>query len=199
MYYAKAGWLRRKGIPGFGGWFTTKSMSGGGPLIDLGVHILDLTLWLMGNPRPVYVLGSTYGIFGPSKAAAVGKVYDVEDLACSMVKLENGATIFLETSWESHVPCEKLYNQLIGTKGGAEFDPLRIYTDIDGNDANIELKHPNISGHEGEIFHFVECVKENKTPIATGVHGLHIQLILDAIYESSQTGKGVEIDYTITK
>ena len=193
IYYAKTGWLRRKGIPGMGGWFTTKAMSGGGPLIDLGVHVLDLALWLMGNPKPVYVMGSSYAKFGPEIAKKNGGTYDVEDLATGMVKLENGATVFVEASWASHVECERIYTQLIGTKGGAEVDPLRIYTDINGSTANVDLTYPNVSGHEMEIVHFVECVREGKTPIATGEHGLHIQLILDAIYESTVTGKGVEI------
>lgn len=193
IYYAKTGWLRRKGIPGMGGWFTTKAMSGGGPLIDLGVHVLDLALWLMGNPKPVYVMGSSYAKFGPEIAKKNGGTYDVEDLATGMVRLENGATVFVEASWASHVERERIYTQLIGTKGGAEVDPLRIYTDINGSTANVDLTYPNVSGHEMEIVHFVECVREGKTPIATGEHGLHIQLILDAIYESTVTGKGVEI------
>jgi len=193
IYYAKTGWVRRKGIPGLGGWFTTKALSGGGPLIDLGVHVLDLTLWLMGNPKPVYVCGSSYAMFGPKLAKEQGGTYDVEDLACGMVKLENGATIMLEASWESYVSQERTYTQLHGTKGGAELDPLRIYTDINGRPADIQLQHPNINGHENEIVHFCECIREGKTPISTGEHGLHIQLILDAIYESTKTGKGVDI------
>ena len=84
IYYAKTGWLRRKGIPNFGSWFTNKSTAGGGPLIDLGVHVLDLTLWLMGNPKPVYVMGSAYAMFGPQKAEESGQVYDVEDLATGL-------------------------------------------------------------------------------------------------------------------
>lgn len=194
IYCAKTGWLRRSGIYGIRGWFISKDKSGGGPLIDLGVHMLDLALWLMGNPRPVYVLGSAYTKFGPEIAEREGNgVYDVEDLAAGMVKLDNGATIYLEASWQSYVEKEVIYTQLMGTKGGAEFDPLRIYTDLNGSEADIELRHPNVSGHEMEIAHFVECIRENRTPIATGEHGLHIQLVLDAIYESTRTGKGVEI------
>lgn len=192
IYYAKCGWLRRKGIPERG-WFATKAESGGGPLIDLGVHVLDLTLWLMGNPKPVYVLGSSYAKFGPEMFAAKGRVYDVEDLAAGMVKLENGATVMLEASWHSHVQTERFSSQLIGTRGGAEIEPLRIYTDVNDNNADTVLQHPNVSGHEMEIVHFVECLRDNKPPLATGEHGLHIQLILDAIYESTVTGKGVEI------
>jgi len=194
IYYAKTGWLRRKGMPGgTRSWFITKSMSGGGPLIDLGVHMLDLTLWLMGNPKPTYVLGSSYAKFGPQAPWPEGVTYDVEDLAAGMVKLDNGATIMLDVSWHSHVQTEKIYSQLVGTKGGAELEPLRIYTDVNGNNADLNLQHPNVSGHEMEIFHFVECVRDNKTPLAIGEHGLHIQQILDAIYESTLTGKGVEI------
>lgn len=195
IYYAKTGWLRRRGIPGgTKSWFVTKSMSGGGPLIDLGVHMLDLTLWLMGSPKPKYVLGSSYDKFGSDIAEAQGTPFDVEDLAAGMIKLENGATIMLDVSWHSHVQSERAYSQLMGTKGGAEIEPLRIYTDVNGNFADVALQHPNVSGHEMEIFHFVECIRENKTPIAIGEHGLDIQLILDAIYESTLTGKGVEID-----
>jgi len=194
IYYAKAGWLRRKGTPGGSrSWFITKSMSGGGPLIDLGVHVLDLTLWLMGNPKPVYVLGSAYAKFGPQMQWPEGVTYDVEDLATGMVRLENGATVMLDASWHSHVQSERIYSQLVGTKGGAELDPLRIYTDVNGNNTDMTLQHPNVSGHEMEIFHFVECVRDGKTPLSIGEHGLHIQLILDAIYESTNTGKGVEI------
>ena len=194
IYYAKTGWLRRTGIPRIGTWFTQMKMAGGGPLIDLGVHVLDLTLWLMGNPKPAYVLGSTYMKFGPELAKQQGGVYDVEDLAATMIKLETGATVMLEASWHSHVERERIYSQLVGSKGGAELDPLRIYTDVNGNNADIQLQYPNVAGHEAEIAHFVECIREKKTPIAIGEHGLHIQLILDAIYESAKTGKGVEIN-----
>lgn len=193
IYYAKTGWLRRRGIPGMGGWFTTKKMSGGGPLIDLGVHVLDLTLWLMGNPKPTFVMGTAYAKFGPERAKAEGGTYDVEDLATGLVKLENGATVFLEASWESYVEREVIYTKLMGTKGGAEFDPLRIYTDMNGSSVDVTPQFRAVSGHEMEIKHFVECLKEGKEPLSTGEHGLHIMQILDAIYESTKTGKGVEI------
>src|SRR5205823_8237476 len=71
IYYARAGWMRRTGIPGLGGWFTTKALAGGGPLIDLGVHMLDLALYMMGYPRPISVSGATYAEFGPRGKAAL--------------------------------------------------------------------------------------------------------------------------------
>ncbi len=104
IYYAKTGWLRRRGIPGIGGWFTTKAMSGGGPLIDLGVHVLDLALHLMGNPKPVSAYGSTYAEFGPKMPG--GDKYDVEDLASGLIKFQNGATVLVEASWASNIAQE---------------------------------------------------------------------------------------------
>jgi hypothetical protein len=91
-----------------GSWFFDKQQSGGGPLIDLGVHRLDLALWLMGYPEPAYVMGSTYAKFGPERAKAKGLEYTVEDLACAMIKFKNGATLELDASWASHVKNAKI-------------------------------------------------------------------------------------------
>ena len=193
IYYAKTGWIRRKGIPGLGTWFTTKAQAGGGPLIDIGVHVLDLTLWLMGNPRPVSVMGSAYAMFGPKAAAAVGGTYDVEDLAVGLIKLDNGGTLFLEASWASHIARDVIYTSLMGTEGGAELDPLQIYKDIHGVPADITPQFQPVSGHEMAVKHFVECVRDGKEPMSTGQHGLDIMNILDAIYESMRIGKGVTI------
>jgi predicted dehydrogenase len=77
--------------------------------------VLDLTLWLMGNPRPTSVMGSAYTIFGPNEAAKCGGTYDVEDLAAGLIKLDNGATLFLEASWASHIAQDVIYTNLIGT------------------------------------------------------------------------------------
>lgn len=193
IYYAKAGWIRRKGIPGCGGWFTTKAKASGGPLIDIGVHMLDLALWLMGNPRPTSVMGSAYTIFGPKQAAECGGTYDVEDLAAGLIKLDNGATLFLEASWASHIEKDVIYTNLIGTEGGAEFDPLRIYKDIQGAPVDLTPRFNELSGHEMEIKHLVECLREGKEPMATGQHGLDIMRILDSIYKSMETGQGVTL------
>ncbi|MBW3624534.1 MAG: Gfo/Idh/MocA family oxidoreductase [Armatimonadetes bacterium] len=193
IYYAKTGWLRRAGIPGMGGWFTTKEKSGGGPLIDLGVHVLDMTLYLMGNPKPVSAMGSAYAKFGPGRAEAMGKVYDVEDLASGFVKFDNGATVFVEASWESFTERERIYSELFGTKGGATLDPFRIFKREQGVLVDLTPEYPRVSGHERETWHFVECIREKKTPLATGEHGLDILKILDAIYRSAETGDEVKI------
>lgn len=203
IYYAKCGWVRRNGIPGLGGWFTTKALSGGGPLIDIGVHVLDLTTYLMGNPVPVSASGSTYAKFGPRGKGSGGygftpdpakvKNYDVEDLAAGLVKFDNGATLFLEASWASYIPDDKFYSTLHGTEGGADLEPLRIYTDMAGSPVDIVPHAPKIGGHEAEVKHFIECIQQGKPPIATAEQGLHILQILDAIYRSADTGHEIVI------
>jgi predicted dehydrogenase len=199
IYYAKTGWIRRKGAPGMGGWFTTKAKSGGGALIDIGVHVLDLALWLMGNPKPIAVSGSTFMKFGHlgRGASAWGLTadnkgtFDVDDLACALIKLDNGATLFLEASWVSHIKEDLIYTQVMGTEGGGEIAPLTIYTDVDGRSADIKPYTSELSGHIEEIKHFVDCVVNGKEPISTGEQGLQITRILDAIYKSAETGKEV--------
>ena len=204
IYYAKCGWTRRNGIPGLGGWFTTKALSGGGPLIDIGVHVLDLTTFLMGNPVPVSASGSTYAHFGPRGRGAGGygyapdpgtKIhYDVEDLATGLVKFDNGATLFLEASWASYIAHDQFYSTLLGTEGGADLEPLRVYKDLAGAPVDITPHAPQIGGHEAEVRHFIECIEQSKPPLATAEQGLHILQILDAIYRSAETGREVVIE-----
>lgn len=200
IYMARCGWIRTTGIPGLGSWFTTKEMSGGGPLVDIGVHVLDLTLWLMGNPKPVSAYGSIYAKFGPEGRGMggwgtpeTGGKFNVEDLATAMIKLENGATIVLEASWASYIKEEKFYSTLMGTKGGADLDPLTIYTDINDSRVEIAPQFPVLEGHQQEVLHFIDCIRNNKTPISTAQHGLDIMKILDGVYESARTGKSVSL------
>jgi predicted dehydrogenase len=199
IYYAKTGWLRRKGIPGQGRcWFTTKAQSGGGPLIDLGVHMLDLALWLMGNPKATKVCGATYAKFGPKgeglsgygQPAKDGR-FDVEDLASAFIRLDNGATLLLEAGWAAHIQGDISYTQLMGTKAGAELAPLRIYQDLQGVVVDISTGCPEQSGHVMEIRHFVDCLLSGQEPIATGEQGLEIARILTGIYQSAAAGKEV--------
>jgi predicted dehydrogenase len=210
IYFARAGWQRNSGIPGFGGWFTTRAMSGGGPLIDLGVHILDLTLWLMGYPRPVAVSGQTFAQFGPrglkaSSKKHVGSSFDVEDMTAGFVRFENNAALQIETSWASHTKPgrDDYFVNLYGSEGGAELyvanytdrDTLTFYTEECGQPVAIK---PNIinraAGHELAVAHFVDCVSSGRPVESTGEQGLALMQIIEGIYESSQTGKEVRLD-----
>ena len=141
FYTGRCGWIRRRGIPGKGGWFTTREQSGGGPLIDLGVHMLDLAIYLMGSPKAVAVSGNTYRKFADaadisdSEHSAFGEkvdggTFDVEDLATGYVRFENGATLQLEFSWASNIEKEKRFVELRGDKCGFTWcdETLKVFT-----------------------------------------------------------------------
>lgn len=209
IYNAKTGWFRRKGIPGWGSWFTQKSEAGGGPLIDIGVHMLDLALYLMGNPKPVSVFGSTYAEFGPQRKG-IGSwgtpnwdgTYDVEDLATALIKMEDGSTLSLEVSWAVNMDTSnEPFIHLMGSEGGASLDgnKAKILTEQFDRAIDIELKEPQHSEEDRVRLsrHFVECIREGKEPITSAMSGLTNNLILDAIYESSRTGREVVLDWTI--
>ena len=189
IYFAKTGWVRRRGIPGAGGWFTTKSKSGGGPLIDLGVHVIDMTMYMMGSPLPVAVSGSAVQKFPQT----VGRgTFDVEDFASAYVRFDNGATMAVEVSWAMNCASERNYSEIYGSKAGATLNPLTIWTEQNGKLANVEpIDVKGLSQFE----HFADCILNDKTPISPGEHGVVMMKILDAIYESSKTGQEVLIEW----
>jgi predicted dehydrogenase len=209
IYTAKTGWFRRKGIPGWGTWFTRMNESGGGPLIDIGVHMLDLALYLMGNPKPVSVFGSTYAEFGPKKKGigTWGKpnwdgYYDVEDLATALIKMEDGSTLTLEVSWAVHMDTDNTpFIHLMGSEGGASYRGAqgKLLTEKFNRPIETELRKPE--NDEGERIrlsrHFLECIREGKQPISSALTGFTNNLVLDAIYESSRTGNEVKLNWNI--
>lgn len=207
IYTAKAGWLRRKGIPGWGSWFTQKEVSGGGPLIDIGVHMLDLSLYLMGNPKPVAVTGATYAEFGPKRRGIGGwgtpnwdGVFDVEDLATAMIRMEDGSTLTLDVSWAVHMDTDSApFVHLMGSEGGASYrgDAGKLLSEQDDQLVDIPLQAP--AEDEGARLrmsrHFLECIREGKEPLIPVLSGYTTNLILDAIYRSSQLGREIELDW----
>jgi predicted dehydrogenase len=198
LYMGRCGWIRRRGIPGRGGWFTTKELSGGGPLIDLGVHMIDLAIWLSGNPKPVSVTGTTYRKFA-DRPDASGQVpagkFDVEDLAAGFIRFDNGASLQIEFSWASNVEEEQKFLEWRGTEGGFSLinDKLSIFTEADGAliDQYPKFQGAVIGQHTANIQHFVECVLGRETPIFTPEQGVDMIKILSAIYESAESGREV--------
>ncbi len=207
IYCGRCGWQRRRGIPGKGGWFTTKEQSGGGPLIDLGVHMIDLAIWLMGNPTPVSVSGCTYTKFADNDVSdsvnsSFGEknaegTFDVEDLAMGFIKFDNGACLQIEFSWASNIEKERNFVELRGTKSGATIatDGFKIFTEDNGHcidyipvTADDKL---GIPGHEGNIRHFADVLSGNAQPDFVPVQGVNMIKILTAIYKSAETGKEV--------
>jgi predicted dehydrogenase len=202
IYYARTLWLRRRGMPLFGGWFGQKMLSGGGPLIDLGVHRLDLALWLMGYPRPVYVVGNCKYAIAPEMAKKEGKHFDVEDFAAGYIQFENGATLCLEASWAANIKEQELMEtRLFGTKGGAHHYNVRegyefeVETYFEKNGYHYDMKLHNLPVKEpyNSEYHFVEAIVNDRPHIATGEEGLIVMEILDALYQSSETGRPVQI------
>jgi len=191
IYFARTAYLRRRGIPvGKEGWFINKKRSGGGSLIDIGVHCLDRAWWLMGSPKPVTVSGSAYAEFGhtvPKKYP-----YTVEDACFGLIKFENGATLIVEATWAYNLP-PKAHTELAGTKGGASVGPLTIYTERQGVVCDISPEVPRGNGFHAETAHFVDCILKGKEPIANAEQGVQLMQMLEAIYRSSETGKEVRI------
>ncbi len=206
IYCGRCGWQRRRGIPGKGGWFTTKEQSGGGPLIDLGVHMIDLSIWLMGNPTPVAVSGCTYAKFadndvsdsvnsdfGEKKAEGI---FDVEDLAMGFIKFDNGACLQIEFSWASNVEKESIFVELRGTKAGMEFkdDNVKIFTESDGALEDIIPKVTDVPGIHGDnIKHFADVLQNGVEPDFTPIQGVNMIKILEAMYKSAETGEEVKL------
>ncbi|MEI7833825.1 MAG: Gfo/Idh/MocA family oxidoreductase [bacterium] len=207
IYLARCGWRRRRGIPGKGGWFTQKAQSGGGPLIDLGVHFFDLTMFLMGFPAPQTVSAATFSHFinleptvpaelveGTTNTGDADGICDVEDLATGFVKLGNGAAISFEFSWASNVEKEFTYLELMGTKGGLTMHDgvLRIMSETAGSLIDIlpQVKNTTAWG-ENETKHFIRCIKEDLTPMSPPEEAVTMMRIIDAAYASSESGREV--------
>jgi predicted dehydrogenase len=200
IYYARAQALRVRGIPGWGV-FIDKEKQGGGPLIDIGVHILDLTLWLMGHPKAKSVSGVTYQKLG-IRGDLVGfmgqwdyKKFTVEDMASALVRFENGVSIAIEASFIANLKEEVHTSTLLGTEGGATTSPFSIMQERHKSIFSYEPQVPNanINTHYAEMKAFVECIRDKKEPLVTGEHGLMVAQIMDGIYKSADEGKEVSI------
>lgn len=205
IYYAKADYLRRAGAPG--GWFTDKARSGGGPLIDLGVHVIDLTRFLMGKPHAVAATGYTFSKLGQRnnlkqndayRASDAGQVFDVEDMAVAMIRFDNGAVLSLETSFSLNLEKDVGTIELFGTKSGAKLDPeLKFYSEQNNYLVNVTPTCNTALSFDGlfenEIRHFVGCVAEGGPCLSPAEDGVEIMRIIDAVYQSATTGKTVAI------
>ncbi|MBR4236345.1 MAG: Gfo/Idh/MocA family oxidoreductase [Clostridia bacterium] len=199
IYYAKTAYTRRRGTPY--GWFTDTSKSGGGPVIDIGVHCIDRTWYLMGCPKPVRVSASTSYAIGNFKTKGVERwraldsdvtAFDTEDSACGVVHFENGASLLFEVSWALNAPGES-FTQICGSKAGARMDPLVIYTEQNGYlTDNTPSPGKNDMFYE-EIDHFIHCLRTGEKPKSDLNQAVTMQRILQGIYDSARLHREVEI------
>ena len=209
IYHAKAYWMRRSGIPGLGSWFTNKEQAGGGPLIDLGVHVLDMALWMMGNPKVQSVSAATYAELGPRGTGqwqgsrftiAPGVAYEVEDFATALLRFEDGATLQLDASWAAYTGhTDEFGVSLLGSKGGAAIDvkdyaqtgTLRLFGEIDGTPTVTEPRLVPRTGHADIIHGFVDAVLDGVPVSPSGVEGLERVRLIEAIYRSAEEGREI--------
>jgi predicted dehydrogenase len=191
--------LRTKGIGvhthwGPSGWFTQKQFAGGGAMADMGIHALDTARFLLGDPKPVSVyarIGTYY------------KDFDVDDTGVIIVEWDNGATSYIESGWwQPHADGPEAATQLYGTQGFGELFPTHLELrnkneeKIDVIESGFEFprkEHCPQSLYDDQLKYFVECIEKKQTPIPGGLEGLINMKVVDAAYESSRTGKAVEV------
>ena len=194
IYYVRSNWIRRDGLPGFGGWFGSREHSGGGPVIDLGVHMLDLALWFMGHPNPTWIMASTKNAIAGELAKQQGMVFDVEDFGCAMIKFDNGATLDLTTSWTSHIADEELMRtEVLGTRGGIRhtWGDGEFFTTRDGQ--QLDTRIVKTSGPPNTLHYFADCILTDEPHIATGQEGLRVMEIIEAFYKSAESGRPLSL------
>ncbi len=199
-YHAYTTWTRRDGFPGFGGWFGRKELSGGGPLIDLGVHRLDLAIWLMGNPEPLTASAQIHHHIGRPRAESQNKPFDVEDLAAGFVRFANGASLVFEISWAGHQEDdEPMLTRVMGDRGtliqrnaGSGHAPVAVLaTTVAGHPVTSQV-HPKGSFRES-IDEMIHCIQTGDPFLVSADDGIRIQRVLDGLYESARLGREVEL------
>lgn len=201
VYYTRAWAIRRNWLPVAPG-FISKKLSGGGPCMDIGVHCLDLAMWLMGFPEPVSVTGASMQNLAKTKIipGAWGewdrKLYDVEDFACGLVRFKDGSMLSLETSWLGHTPeSEDMSCMLLGTKAGVNWPSGKVHTAANGVLVDSVLQPVPIrpQTHTTEIHEFYDAIVNKKPSPIPAAQSLKVIKILDGIYRSQKTGKEVRL------
>lgn len=210
-YFARAAWQRRRGIPKLGSWFTNEKMAGGGPLADLGVHVLDYALHLLGEPEVVSVSAVTYAEFGPRNLGGTNRetadqstsAFEVEDFAAAFLRLSDGGTLILEASWAGFRAIDdSIEFSVLGTEGGADLTisgatktpagALSIYTDREGEPADYTVEAEAGRGHVAVVEDFIVSVRApSEWSVHDGSVGLGRARIIDACYKSARENREI--------
>jgi predicted dehydrogenase len=199
VLFMKCQAIRRRGIPNWGV-FGRKELQGGGPLIDIGVHVMEMAHYVMGSPKPIAASGNIYRYLGDKPSDVVCnwpnwdyKTYTVEDLAVGQIRFENGAVMQVEASFAAHA--KDAWNfSFMGEKGGGELDPLAVRTDRNGYMVDMTPAFvPNQDCFERKLRYFVDTALYNKPTEAPAEAGLMVQKMIDGIYLAAEKGKEVTI------
>ncbi len=197
VYYAKVANVRRRGTPS--GWFTDKKTSGGGPVIDIGVHSIDAAWYLMGTPKPTRVSAQVFAPHGDYQTKGVGRwqgtpcpdnQFDCEDSGVGVIHFENGAAMLFEASWAINGP-NHTDVQIVGSKAGVTLDPLTVYGERLGYLSDDVITVGENNRFAEELKHFAACVLEGKQPKYPLEQAVQMQQMLDAIYDSAAQGKEI--------
>jgi len=206
IYHIKAYWMRRSGIPKLGTWFGNKALAGAGALYDIGVHYLDLALYLLGNFEPISVSGATYTKFGHlglgeggwGKSDKENLLFDVDDFATGLIRFSNGVSVSLDVSWACHAEDhDRADVQLYGTKGGALARQGKFYHPDEKTGEYIIVQNPSIAVRypNGNRFHnFINHLVAGEELCVTLEQALGVQRILDALNASAASGREVRFD-----
>ncbi|MBW7459721.1 Gfo/Idh/MocA family oxidoreductase, partial [Paenibacillus sepulcri] len=205
IYYAKASCIRKLGNPG--GWFSDLERSGGGPLIDVGVHVIDLCWYLMGKPKVKSISGNTYKKLGNRSNVQNLKSYkaadydaehnSVEDMANALIRFDNGASLLVDVSFTLHAKEDELTVKLYGEQGGVELEPeLTFITEKHNTILNStpqidSLTFDFAAGFQDEMNYFIEVCQGKKTTLSPVEDGVEMMKILCGIYESSELGQEI--------
>jgi predicted dehydrogenase len=203
ILYVRAQALRRLGIPNWGV-FGQKHLQGGGPMIDIGVHIIESAHSIIGAPRPVAATGNTFTFVGDKPSTVVAdkycagwdyKTYTVEDMAVGMIRFDTGAMLTIESSFVAHIEKDVFGIQIFGEKGGAIWETSQIFTNMGDYMVNST---PSYIGHwdafEYKMRHFVDVARGERKNEAPATHGVMVQKMLDGVYAAADAGHEVKID-----
>ena len=188
-FYIKTGWLRHWNLEPQQNWLFDKRISGGGVMMDIGIQLIDLSLWMLDKPKVKNVRSFHFNIFTKD---------GVEDSAMAVLQTENNVVITVEVAWRMHLEKDMHYTHVFGKQGSAFLNPLRLFKDMHGNLVNVTPVHSTASADvfksafAVEIHNFLEVIRGKSNPVTPAEDGIYLMRIIDAIYKSAE--QGVQID-----